>query len=231
MTRSLRIIVVEDYDALREAICDVLKKDGHSVVGLAMAEEIDDESGGFICDLYIIDLNLPGEDGLSLARRIRQAQPDVGIVIVSARTSLEDRIGGYQSGGNIYLTKPLSLEELRAVVGSFEQRRSNAEASRHDVMTLRPISLVLKGPKGDTRLTQPEVLLLTAFARARHHELEHWQVAAHLRQGDEITKENLEVKIGRLRRKMIACGAEPPAIQSIRGLGYRLRQALSVESE
>ena len=116
MPRSLKIVVIEDYDDYREAICEALRRDGHEVVGVAMAEDVDDEPFGHVSDLYIVDLNLPGEDGISLARRIRHSQPDVGIVIVSARNSVEDRIGGYRSGANIYLTKPFSLDELRAVV-------------------------------------------------------------------------------------------------------------------
>jgi len=121
-SRPLKIVVIEDYDALREAMCDVLSRDGHDVIGVAMAEEVDDESAGFVSDLYIIDINLPGEDGISLAQRIRRSQPEVGIVIVSARSTVSDRIGGYKSGANIYLTKPLSIEELRAVVEGFVQR-------------------------------------------------------------------------------------------------------------
>jgi DNA-binding response OmpR family regulator len=80
--RPLKIVVIEDYDALREAMCDILSGDGHDVVGVSMAEEVDDEPTGFVSDLYIIDLNLPGEDGISLAQRVRRSQPEVGIVIV-----------------------------------------------------------------------------------------------------------------------------------------------------
>ena len=70
--RPLKIVVIEDYDALREAMCDVLSGDGHDVVGVSMAEEVDDEPTGFVSDLYIIDLNLPGEDGISLAQSFEQ---------------------------------------------------------------------------------------------------------------------------------------------------------------
>lgn len=221
MTRPLRIIVIEDYDALRQAICEVLAKDGHETLGLVMAEDAEDEPS-FVSDLYIIDLNLPGEDGISLARRIRRSQPDVGIVIVSARSSLDDRIDGYQSGANIYLTKPLSLDELRAVVAGFSQRIRASEEARRTAATLNPQRMTVTGPASEVRLTQPELLLLAAFSRAPQGDLEHWQVAAHLGQGDEISKDNLEVKVGRLRRKLIAAGAEVPAIQSLRGIGYRL---------
>lgn len=226
--RPLRIIVIEDYDALRDAICDALSQDGHEVVGMSMAEEIDDETTGFVSDLYIIDINLPGEDGISLAQRIRRSQPNVGIVIVSARMSLEDRIDGYRSGANIYLTKPLSLEELRAVVEGIVQRLQAAEASHPSTVMLSPMRMLLTGPAGTTRLTQPEVLLLTALSRAPQRELEHWQVAAHLGGGEEISKENLEVRLGRLRKKLVACGAEAPVIQSLRGIGYRLTTPVEI---
>ena len=226
--RPLRIMVIEDYDALREAMCDVLSQDGHEVVGVSMAEEVDDEPTGFVSDLYIIDINLPGEDGLSLAQRIRRSQPDVGIVIISARSSVDDRIGGYKSGANIYLTKPLSLEELRAVVDGIVQRLLSAEASRATCVTLSPMKMLVTGPSGKARLTQPEVSLLAALTRAPQRDLEHWQVAAHLGNGEEISKDNLEVKLGRLRKKLVACGAEAPVIQSLRGIGYRLTTPVEV---
>ncbi|MBS7805958.1 response regulator transcription factor [Rhizobiales bacterium TNE-4] len=226
--RSLRIIVIEDYDALREAICDALSQDGHEVVGLSMAEEVDDETTGFVSDLYIIDINLPGEDGISLAQRIRRSQPDVGIVIVSARSSVEDRIGGYESGANVYLTKPLALEELRAVVNSIVQRLSFFEKSRTSSITLSPLKMVVTGPSGNIRLTQSEISLIAALSRAPQRTLEHWQIAAHLGNGEEISKENLEVKLGRLRKKLASCGVEAPAIQSLRGIGYRLIHPIEI---
>lgn len=227
-SRPLKIVVIEDYDALREAMCDVLSKDGHDVVGVSMAEEVDDEATGFVSDLYIIDINLPGEDGISLAQRIRRSQPDVGIVIVSARSSVDDRIGGYKSGANIYLTKPLSLEELRAVVEGFVQRLISAEVTRASSVVLNPRKMLVMGPSGKTQVTQSEVSLLAALSRAPECSLERWQVAVHLGHGQEITKENLEVKLGRLRKKLVACGAEAPAILSIRGVGYRLTTPLEV---
>ena len=229
--RPLKIVVIEDYDALRQAMCDALSKDGHDVVGVSMAEEVDDELTGFVSDLYIIDLNLPGEDGISLAQRIRRSQPEVGIVIVSARSSVADRIGGYKSGANIYLTKPLSLEELRAVVDGFVQRFLTAETTRASSITLSPLKMLVTGPSGSARLTQPEILLLAALSRAPQRDLEHWQVAAHLGNGEEITKENLEVKLGRLRKKLVACGAETPVIQSLRGIGYRLTTPIEILSD
>lgn len=220
--RSLRIMVIEDYDSLRETICRVLEEDGHEVVGVPMAEDVDDAPVGFVPDLFIVDINLPGEDGISLATRIRRSQPDVGIVIVSARNAVTDRIDGYASGANLYLTKPLSLEELRAVISGFSRRLDSTGQTTGPQIALRPVMMQISGPGGSARLTQAEVVLLAAFSRAGQQTLEHWQVAAHLGQGEDLSKDNLEVKLGRLRKKLVFAGADTPAIQSIRGFGYRL---------
>lgn len=231
MTRALKIFIIEDNDAVREAMSEVLTREGHEVFSVAMAEDVDDEPIGSVSDLYIIDLNLPGEDGISLASRIRRSQPDVGIVIVSARSSVDDRIGGYRSGANIYLTKPISLEELRAVVAGFSNRKWAPDESEERSLSIRPLRMVAMGPTGEVQLTQPELVLLSAFARASQQSLEHWQVAAHLGAGEAISKENLEVKVGRLRKKLIGCGAKPPAILSIRGVGYKLVEPARIETE
>lgn len=222
MTRPLKIVVVEDYDDYRAAICNALSQDGHDVVGVANAEDVDDEPLGYVSDLYIIDLNLPGEDGLTLARRIRNSQADVGIVIVSARSALSDRIEGYQSGANIYLTKPFSLDELRAVVSGFGDRLAASGTAEPRTLTVSSSRMQITGPLAEARLTQPEVVLLAAFSRVSQQTLERWQVASHLGGGENISRENLEVKLARLRKKLISCGAEAPAIQSLRGLGYKL---------
>ncbi|KPF91507.1 hypothetical protein IP81_11420 [Novosphingobium sp. AAP83] len=229
--KSLRIMVIEDYDALRETICAVLQADGHETCGVPSAEDVDDTPVGYVPDLYIVDINLPGENGISLAKRINRSQPDAGIVIVSARTALSDRIDSYKSGANLYLTKPIQLDELRAVVGGFGQRLANTEVKHGGHISLRPNKMDLAGPAKKVRLTQSEVVLLAAFSRAAQQTLEHWQVEAHLGNGGDLTKGNLEVRLGRLRKKLIACGAEAPAIKSIRGLGYRLCETVSILKE
>jgi DNA-binding response OmpR family regulator len=224
-------MVIEDYDALREAICAVLQADGHETCGVPSAEDVDDTPVGYVPDLYIVDINLPGENGISLAKRINRSQPDAGIVIVSARTALSDRIDSYGSGANLYLSKPIQLDELRAVVGGFAQRLANTEVERGGHISLRPNKMDLAGPAQTVRLTQSEVVLLAAFSRAALHTLEHWQVEAHLGNGGDLTKKNLEVRLGRLRKKLIACGAEAPAIKSIRGVGYRLCATVRILKE
>ena len=229
--RSLCIMVIEDYQILQDTICKVLGEDGHVVVGVAMAEDVDDAPVRFVPDLYIVDINLPGENGVSLAARIRRSQPDVGIVIVSARNAVVDRIDGYSSGANAYLTKPISLDELRAVVAGFAQRLVGADGEKENSITLRAMAMEMVGSVSSVRVTKAELVVLSAFSRSAQQSLEHWQVAAHLGYEEELSKENLEVKVGRLRKKLISCGAPAPAIQSIRGVGYRLCVPVRVVNE
>ena len=137
------------------------------MVGLSCAEELQDLARGAQADVFLIDINLPGEDGLGLARRIRQVQPLVGIIIISARTDLSDKVVGYDSGADWYLSKPVHFEELAAALKSFARRR---QAQRADdtppAGTLRLQQLELQGPAGCVVLTMSERSLLTAFARA-----------------------------------------------------------------
>lgn len=228
MSKALHILVIEDYAVLRTAMVDLLAQEGHKVVGVASAEDVDDEPLGGVPELYVIDLNLPGEDGLSLVKRIRASHPQVGIILATARASVQDRVDGYAHGADVYLPKPVAAQELLAVVRNLGQRIERQQGGVAVGVVLHTSRMLVKGPLGQTGLTQSEVVLLGALARAVDRQLEHWQVAQHLSEGQEISKDNLEVRLGRLRKKLVACGAEMPAIKVIRGKGYKLCSPLEV---
>lgn len=230
MSKALNILVVEDYEVLRTAMVDLLRQQGHQVVGVAMAEDVDDEPLGFLPELYVIDLNLPGEDGLSLVKRIRQSHPHAVIILASARTSTKDRVEGYAHGADVYLPKPVAAEELLAVVASLGQRIERQMAKADAGVILNTSLMRIEGPVTQAGLTQAEVVLLGAMARAVDCKLEHWQVAQHLSGGQDISKDSVEVRLGRLRKKLVACGAELPAIKVIRGEGYKLCCNVKVQS-
>jgi DNA-binding response OmpR family regulator len=119
---SLNIVLVEDHDLLRTVTQSVLTDSGHKVLALSCSEEVDDAISSMSPDLYILDLNLPGEDGLSLAKRIRQSHPRVGIIMTTARTDVADRLDGYESGADIYLPKPTDPSELLAAAVALARR-------------------------------------------------------------------------------------------------------------
>jgi DNA-binding response OmpR family regulator len=230
MATHLSIVLVEDNDDLRELTADALRGEGHRVVALGCAEELEDHAAGAAADVFLIDLNLPGEDGFSLSRRIRQVHPLVGIIIISARSDLQDKIIGYDSGADWYLPKPVPFGELSAALKSFARRR---QAQQFETVTpagsLRLQQRELQGPAGQVRLTSAEQALLIAFARAPSGRLENWQLLEQQGQDSiDASKTSLEVRITRLRKKLAQVGAEVHCLESIRGIGYQLHVPVQV---
>ena len=222
MATHLNIVVVEDNHDLRTLLCNGLKSDGHLVTGLSSAEELEDQAGVDHVDAFLIDINLPGEDGMSLSRRIRKAHPLVGIIILSARAGLDDKLVGYDSGADIYLTKPVEMSELQAAFKSFARRRQ-ATISHVITQSLTLNKLDLKGPSAVVKLTIQEVTVLTAMARAPAGKLETWQIAELLEVDiDESFKASLAVRMVRLRKKLSEAGVSGIAIEAIRQFGYQL---------
>lgn len=118
----MRIIVIEDHDDLRDMTVEALVQLGHVVCGLARAELLDAEFPAFRPHLLILDLNLPGEDGISLARRYHRAYSGLGIIMVTARALEHEKVEGYDSGADIYLAKPASLDVISAAIAALSRR-------------------------------------------------------------------------------------------------------------
>ena len=228
MDTPLNIVVVEDHADLREATVAALCSMGHDARGIDCAEELDDELGAFHADLLVLDLNLPGEDGLSLARRIRAAEPGIGIIMVTGRTQVNDRMRGYGSGADIYLPKPASVEELGAAIQALA-RRIRPTAPAQDALCLNPVTLQLQGPRQMVDISYHESTLLFAWSKAKDHRLENWQLMALSGNAvEDQSKAALEVQIGRLRKKLEQAGAPTPTIKAIRGTGYQLCVAIQI---
>jgi DNA-binding response OmpR family regulator len=219
----LKILVVEDNDALRKATLAFLQQEGHHVRGIAQAEEIDDILGGFVADVYVIDLNLPDEDGLSLTRRLRAAQPEVGIVIATARTQIGDRVLGYNSGADLYLTKPVDPQELRAGIRALGKRLLNLSWEKQ-AMVLDLKRMLLISSEAQVEMTASDALLLSSLARAPGHNLERWQIAEIVggTDAEPPSASSLEMRISRLRKKLAAVGATAPYIKAQHKFGYTL---------
>jgi len=222
MHTVLNIVVVEDHDALREVTVEALRSMGHNAVGVDCAEALADEIGAFPIDLMVIDLNLPGEDGISLTRRLRAAQPEIGIIMVTARNRINEKLSGYESGADIYLTKPTSLEELGAAVRALARRIKGHQQAQPAFM-LNLAALFLQGPDNGVSLSAHETAMLTVLARAPGHRLESWQLIELSGKGEaDFSKHALEVQIVRLRKKLMQAGAVDQPIKAVRGLGYQL---------
>lgn len=220
---SLHILVVEDNDSLREATVDFLNDSGHYASGVASAEEVDDTPMRDVPDLYLVDVNLPGENGFMLTQRIRQSQPLAGIVLMTARGQLHDRLDGYSRGADHYLTKPVEQTELLACINNLAFRLKTSQLSAKPGVVLNSQALNLFGPAGNTALTHGESLLLLAFCRAAGQKLERWQVMQLVDSKDKgLSPANVEMRISALRKKLTHCGAGDNPIQTLRGFGYSL---------
>lgn len=221
-SRSLKILLLEDNDDLRKGWLAFFQRQGHYVRGLALADEILDESGDFSPDVYVIDLNLPDANGLDIVKRLRTVQPHVGIIITTARTHIGDKVEGYESGADIYFTKPVDPVELMAGINSLAKRRSIA-VSDEDDLHLQLDTHQLRGPLSKVDLTPGETLILSGLARAAGQPLARWQIAELLGVGEQLPADStLEMRIVRLRKRLMTVGAQAPGIRAMHKRGYVL---------
>lgn len=229
MDTLLSIIVVEDHDALREVTVEALREKGHHVIGVDCAEALVEIENAINVDLMLIDLNLPGEDGISLTRRIRICHPDVGIIMVTARGKIAEKLEGYESGADIYLTKPTTVEELHAAIQALSRRLIPVVQTTSD-LKLDLTKLILSGVEGDVALTSHEANLLAAFALAPGRRLENWQLIKLLGKNEtDYSKSSLEVQIVRLRKKLLQVGVDNQPIKAIRQIGYQLCTKVKID--
>ena len=230
---SLNIVVVEDHDLLRTVTQSVLTQAGHNVVALSCAEEVDEALSGMSPDLYILDLNLPGEDGISLARRIRHSHPRVGIIMTTVRSEVADRLDGYESGADIYLPKPTDPTELLAAVIALARRLGPEQGGEiplgNSVLLLSIQTMRLVGVRQQVLLTFSEVQLLSGLARAAGGMLERSQIASILEMDmDAKSTASLEMRVARLRRKLTQASGHDTPVRAVRGIGYKLCVPITV---
>jgi two-component system, OmpR family, response regulator len=181
-------------------------------------------------DLVILDLMLPGEDGLTLARALRE-ESDVGIIMLTGRGEMVDRIIGLEMGADDYLPKPFHLRELLARVKSVLRRVSTRAGERTAPMrttarfagwTLDLSSRELRSPAGrEVRLTTGEFDLLAAFVNNANQVLSRDRLLdlARNREAGPFDR-TIDVQVGRLRRKLEDDPQRPAMIKTVRGSGY-----------
>lgn len=221
----LHILVVEDHDGLRETTVEYLEAQGHVVRGVDCAEALDEFEELSRTDIVLIDVGLPGEDGLSLARRLRAAQPGLGLIMLTAHNQEEDKVAGYDSGADLYLTKPASPRALLAAILALSRRLHPDELNNvpEDALRLDLDALQLKGPLATVDLSESECGVLAGLTRASGHHLESWQLIELIGKDlDSYSKANLEVLVVRLRKKLLSAGAPEHGIKAVRGRGYLL---------
>lgn len=219
-----RILVIEDEADLRRTLRLNLKDQGYKVTIAADGRDGLDKARAKAPDLIVLDLMLPGLDGLSLMRALRQ-ESDVPVLMLTARTAEIDKIIGLESGADDYLTKPFSLGELLARIRAL-LRRSERSGTRDTLASggirLDLVSLRASLDGQDMRLSPKEFSLLAELMRHERAVLSRdlllTRVWGYEYTGDTRT---VDVHIRWLREKIEGDPSDPQLIQTIRGIGYR----------
>lgn len=222
MPKTINIVVVEDNLALQELMVDHLLRDGYEVCGVSDADELAECMADQRVDILVLDINLPGEDGLSIASRLRQVNPNLYIVMLTARTTEKDKAIGYESGADIYLTKPASPIEVSAAISSI-YRRIKVFLNDRRALTLDLQKKQIVGRSCSVNLGSMEVLLLKALAEAPNQKLDYWRMLELIdKQPTEKDKAALGVQVYRLKQKISEASGEEIVIKSVFNEGYQL---------
>ncbi|MFA9445486.1 response regulator transcription factor [Egicoccus sp. AB-alg6-2] len=223
MAASPRILLVEDDTTLRESIAVALRGEGYEVEAAADGTDGAAQIDAFRPDLAILDVRLPdGPDGLDLARLVR-ARGDIPIIFVTALGELDDRLAGFEAGGDDYLTKPFSTAELLVRIQALLRRagRLESRAWQVDDLVVDEAARTAIRDGNPLELTRTEFDLLVTLGRNIGTVVSKSRLLA-LVWGFESYDENLvEVHISALRRKLEAEGSR--LIHTVRGVGYVLR--------
>lgn len=226
----LEIVVVEDHDLVRDELVDFLNRPGIRVRGAEDGEALDALLRQRHADILVVDLNLPGEDGLSICQRMREAFPEIGLVMLTARVMPADKTAGYQSGADVYLTKPANVDELEAVVANLS-RRIRRRVSNGLQLDVPRQQLALAGGVA-VGLSLLEMRLLYELALAPERKLSTDLLLQRLdaRGDNPALRDNLPVTISRLRQKLASGLGQGEVIKAVRGFGYQLTQAITVRA-
>ncbi|HEY3812603.1 MAG TPA: response regulator [Caulobacteraceae bacterium] len=223
-----RILVVDDDQELRDHVASYLAGHGYSVLVARDAFSMEAMLAGNEVDLVILDVMMPGEDGLSVCRRLAQG-PGPAVIMLSAMGDDTDRILGLELGADDYLAKPCNPRELLARVRAVLRRREDAapgDSLRTGTLsflgfTVSPTRRRVKAPNGVSILfTAGEFALLCAFLSKPEVILSRERLLELARGGDASTSDRVvDVQVSRLRRKLHAC-SETEIIRTFRGSGY-----------
>jgi len=217
------VILVEDNIALREALAHHLTDAGFSTRGVCDGQELNQALAISMPDVIVLDLNLPEEDGLSICKRVRQAFPTIGIVMLTARVRSIDRHEGYDSGADVYLTKPVNPAEITTVLQTLCRRISppvDAPSWTLNVSSLQlvsPAQEVIKLTVSEAKLVQELALSGELLSMSRLIE-----VFGDIDLPEPTNKLRIEQVVSRVRRKMDVLLGGQPSIKAVTRLGYKL---------
>ena len=231
---TIRVIIVEDDIDLRESLETYLSMSGFFVAGVGTCRDFYRALDSHLFDIAVLDVGLPDQSGIVLAEYLH-SNTTMGIIMLTAKDSDEDKLKGYDAGADIYLTKPVDSRMLASAItnlgGRLKPRTVNItpEAVQAE-WVLNKTNWILQTPHGDTAaLTALEVNFLSLLSSSPGIPVSRADLLHELyNRNDDYTGKALDVMIYRLRAKIAAAGAVPLPVKSIRSTGYFLAASLDI---
>jgi DNA-binding response OmpR family regulator len=227
-----RVLIVDDDPLIRDLLHAYLSQEGYDVHCAATAELAETFLASQSVDLVMLDIRLPGKDGLTLTRELR-VRSEVGIILITGRNDEIDRIVGLECGADDYVIKPLNPRELVSRAKNLIRRVRHAQTPAPAVAVAKPVKQfadwsldtdrrrLIDASGNETLLTHGEYQLLSVFLRNSGHTLSRDQLMDQIRNREWVPNDrSIDVLVGRLRRKLHDDPAEPQLIITIHGAGY-----------
>jgi two-component system response regulator MprA len=228
----VRVLVVDDDRSVRDALSRALRLEGYTVELAATGGDALAALATEAADVVVLDVGLPGLDGLETCRLVRAKGDSVPVLMLTARSGVSDRVAGLDAGADDYLVKPFALEELFARLRALLRRNTNQEptdATENATITfgdlsLNPVTRDVRRGSNELQLTRTEFSLLELLLRHPRQVLTREVIFDRVWGYDFGANSNsLEVYVGYLRRKTEVDGAAR-VIHTVRGVGYVLRE-------
>lgn len=219
----MKVLIVEDEKLLADSLCSLLKRKGFEAEAVYDGKSGEEYAELGIYDLLILDVMMPGLDGYTLARRVREMRCNTPILMLTARSALEDRIQGLNAGADYYLTKPFDSRELLACINALLRRQGgqvNEMTFGNTALDLASSMLICNGRS--VRLSAKEFDVMRSLMQAGDKNMSKEVILMRVWGFESNATENhVEVYIGFLRKKLASIGSNV-RIEAVRRLGYHL---------
>ncbi|MUO80043.1 response regulator [Agrobacterium vitis] len=217
------LLVVDDDTRIRDLLHRYLTEQGFRVTVAAEAQEARRKLAGLAYDLLIVDVMMPGENGLSLTKSL-SGEINAPIILLTARTEADSRIAGLEAGADDYLAKPFDPRELVLRINNILRRNTSADTPKIEQVMFGPYTFSIlrkelkKGPEV-IHLTDREQDIMLLFANRAGETIPRHELVG---EDTDVGERTIDVQINRLRRKIEDDPANPVWLQTVRGIGYRL---------
>jgi len=229
MLECVNVLLVEDDPAVRGAVERALRHAGHEPALATDGVRALEQATALLYDAVVLDLGLPGLDGLEVCRRLRAAGNQVPVLMLTARAAVSDRVSGLDAGADDYLVKPFALDELLARLRALERRAPSSGQIRGELrfgdLTIDRDAMTCRRGAREIQLSRTEYQLLELLMANQGKVLSRDVIFDKVWGYDFGPESNsLDVYVGYLRRKLEADG-EPRIIHTVRGVGYVMRDS------